>query len=263
MKSEQTSVDTIAHNISNVNTTGYKEQTAQFKSLLYQTVQAETTTANGVNKPTTAQVGLGTRIGSINSNFTTGVMLESDNPYSAFINGDGFFQVRGNDGALYYSRDGNFAFATSLNADEVVLTNSQGNPVLDYQGNQIVLPSGIQANNVMYNHDGTVSYRNPDGTVTNTNQRIALYQFPNVTGLDKVGDNLYTPSEASGAAISEAEGNPNITPSSIKQGYLEGSNVSIADEMVNLIVAQRAYEMNSKTITTSDSMLQTATQLKQ
>lgn len=262
MKAEQTSVDTIANNIANVNTTAYKSQDTQFKSLLYQTLQVETTSANGQTRPTTAQVGLGTRVASLNSSFTQGAQLASENNMALCINGEGFFSVAGINGETYYTRDGNFGWNMS-NDNTRILTNSSGNPVLDTEGNRIVLPDGAGTTGVVVGQDGAVGYQDEEGTVVMTGQSVALYQFPNKVGLEKISANLYGVTEASGAAINEATPDQaNLQRSTIAQGYLEASNVNVADEMVNLIRSQRAYELNSKAITTSDTMLDTANNLK-
>lgn len=261
MRAEQVSLDTISNNIANVNTTGYKEQTTQFKSLLYQTLQAETTSASGDPKPTGAQVGLGTRVASINANFEQGAMLASDNKNALCISGSGFFAVSGVDGETYYTRDGNFGWTLAADGQRI-LANQNGNPVLDTTGRRIVLPAGVGAESTTFGSDGTVAYKNAQGLYTQTGQRVALYQFANPVGLEKISGNLYEESEASGAPINEATTNLAIIPSTIAQGYLEGSNVNIADEMVSMIITQRAYELNSKAITTSDSMLETANGLK-
>ena len=263
MKAEQTAVDNIANNLANVNTLGYKEQTAQFKTLLYQNLQAQTTTANGTNKPSSAQVGLGTRIASINASYTQGAQLESDNPMACCINGDGFFKVTGPDGLDYYTRSGDFLWATSNEEDRLVLTDPNGNPVLDQNNERIYLPENVSSNNVSVGTDGSIQYRDPsaENGFTDTGQKLALYQFPNTTGLEKTANNLSATTISSGEALPEWE-TENLIRSTIDQGYIEGSNVSIADEMVSMIVSQRAYESNSKSITTSDSMLQTANELK-
>jgi len=260
MKGMQTSVDTIANNIANVNTTGFKTKTTQFKSLLYQTLQSETTSANGDTKPGAAQVGLGTRVAATNSIFTDGALLANDSSSALAISGSGFFAIQGTDGETYYTRNGDFIWTIDANGDSI-LANSLGNPVLDSNGNTIVLDSSIPTDSVSIGTDGSVAYKNVDGTYTDTNQNVGLYQFRNPTGLEETNNSLYRATEASGAALNEAT-NANITPSTINQGYLEGSNVNVADEMVNLIVAQRAYELNSKAITTSDTMLEVANNLK-
>jgi flagellar basal-body rod protein FlgG len=261
MKAQQTNVDTIANNIANVNTVGYKSQSTQFKTLLYQTLRTATTTANGEDKPTSAQVGLGTRVASTNTDFTQGTMQASSSPTALCVSaGDGFFAVRGGNNDTYYTRNGDFTWSLDNNGNRV-LTTSQGYDVLDYDGNPIYLPDGASGDSVSFGTDGSVAYRQEDGTYVQTGQSVALYQFNNTTGLVKSGETMFQASDASGAPISERDG-AGITRSTIAQGYLEASNVDVADEMVNLIIAQRAYELNSKAITTSDTMLEQANNLK-
>lgn len=260
MKAQQTNVDTIANNIANVNTVGYKSQSAQFKTLLYQTLRTATTTANGEDKPTTAQVGLGTRVASTNSDFDQGAPQANSSPTALYITGEGFFAVRGVDNDTYYTRNGDFVWALDNNGGRVLAT-SQGQEVLDYDGNPIYLPEEGSGDSVSFGSDGAVAYRLADGTYAQTGQRVALYQFSNVRGLVKTGETQFQASAASGAPISERDA-AGITPSTIAQGYLEASNVNVADEMVNLIVAQRAYELNSRAITTSDTMLEQANNLR-
>lgn len=259
MIAQQLNVDNISNNLANVNTTGYKSEAMEFKSLLYQTVQTKTTTANGENKPIGAEVGLGVRNSSITSIFTQGSLLESSGPANFAIDGNGFFGIRGDDGNTYYTRNGHFVFAVGNNG--MTLTTSDGLPVLNSSGEPIVLDSDAVVSKVTISKDGTLYYPDDKGNPQSLGITIGLWQFNNPTGLSKEGDSLYSVTSASGAAMNEAS-NTNLTKSSLKQGYLEGSNVQIADEMVNLIVAQRAYEMNSKVITTSDEMLQQANQLK-
>ena len=260
MKAQQTNVDTIANNLANVNTVGYKSQSTQFKSLLYQTLRTATTTAKGEDKPTSAQVGLGARVASTNTDFTQGTMQANASSTALCVTGDGFFAVRGADNQTYYTRSGDFTWVLDT-AGNRVLATSKGQEVLDYQGNPIMLPDGASGDSVSFGTDGAVAYKAPDGTYILTGQSVALYQFSNPKGLEKAGDSLFEATDASGGAISEATG-VGITRSTIAQGYLEASNVNVADEMVNLIVAQRAYEMNSKAITTSDTMLEQANNLK-
>lgn len=259
MMAQQLNVDNISNNLANVNTTGYKTEVMEFKSLLYQTIQTRTTTANGENKPIGAEVGLGTRNSSITSVFTQGSLLESAGATNFAIEGNGFFGIKGADGNTYYTRNGHFGFA--VGNEGMTLTTSDGLPVLDTAGEPIVLDSDIVVNKITINKDGTLYYPDEKNNYKSLGKTIGLWQFNNPAGLEKEGDSLYKATAASGAAMSEAN-NQNLNKSSLKQGYLEGSNVEIADEMVNLIVAQRAYEMNSKVITTSDEMLQQANQLK-
>ena len=259
MISQQTNVDTIANNLANVNTTGYKAEVAEFKSLLYQEIQTKTTTANGENKPVGAQVGLGVRNSAITSIFKQGSMLESSSTTAFAISGDGFFAVRGEDGETYYTRNGNFNFTTAQNG--MMLANSDGLPVLDSKGKPITLGKNYVASKIGVNKEGELTYPDEDNNVQPIGIKIGVYQFTNPSGLEKVESTMYQESAASGAAINE-DANNNVKKSEIVQGYLEGSSVQVADEMVNLIVAQRAYEMNSKAITTTDEMLQQANQLK-
>ncbi|MCM1262325.1 MAG: flagellar hook-basal body protein [Butyrivibrio sp.] len=260
MNAQQTNVDTIANNLANVNSAGYKAQNAQFKSLLYQTLQTKTTTANGDPKPTTSQVGLGVRTSSINNIFTQGSLLESQSDTAFAIAGEGFFAVRGEDGNTYYTRNGDFTWSMASNGG-LVLTNQDGLPVLTTTGRDITLNRNYVASQIFVDQTGEVCYPDENNNPQPIGMKIGLYQFNNAGGLERVGDTLFEVTEASGGPLNE-ETNGNVKKSEVVQGYLEGSNVSVADEMVNLIVAQRAYEMNSKAITTSDSMMDTANNLK-
>ena len=260
MISQQTAVDTIANNLANVNTTGYKNEKAEFKSLLYQTLQTRTTTANGEEKPIPAQVGLGTRIAAITSNFTQGPHLASESYTAMAINGDGFFAVRGADGNTYYTRNGDFKLSVGADGN-LTLVTSDGFPVLDTNGNSIQVPGGVNASKMMVTSEGAFGYLDAQNNFVDLNQSIGLFKFNNPAGLEKLSNSLLNVTDASGQPLNEAN-TPNLVLSSIRQGYLEGSNVQVADEMVNLIVAQRAYEMNSKAIQASDDMLGQANQLK-
>ncbi len=260
MLAQQANVDNISNNLANVNTVGYKQEKTEFKSLLYQTVQTRTTSANGEQKPISAQVGLGTRVASNTSIYTQGALQASENGTDFAIVGDGFFAVRGSDGETYYTRAGNFTWAIGANG-AITLCNTDGYPVLDTAGNPIVLPAGVSASSVIVTSDGGFGYINANGAYVNMNQRFGLHQFNNAAGLEKVGDNLLAVTEASGPALNEAN-NANLTASQIRQNYLEASNVQVANEMVNLIIAQRAYQLNSKAITASDEMLEQANNLK-
>lgn len=260
MIAEQTNVDTIANNLSNVNTTGYKAERAEFKSLLYQTLQTRTTSGSGDPKPIGAQVGLGTRIASTTSAYTQGALNESNSLTDFALEGDGFFALRAADGQIYYTRNGNFTW--SINAQgQTILATQDGCPVLDRQNNVIAVPAGRTAESAIFNQDGSISFRNVDGSFTPTGQFMAVYQFTNPAGLEKLSNSRLAATDASGAPMQEGT-NAGIVASKICQGYLEASNVQVADEMVEMIVAQRAYELNSKAIQTADSMLDTANNLK-
>lgn len=260
MNAQQTNVDTIANNLANVNTVGYKSQVAQFKSLLYQTLQTATTSANGEAKPTSSQVGLGVRNSSIDSIFRQGSPLASESDTSFAIEGDAFFAVRGEDGNTYYTRNGDFTWATN-GGNGMILTDQDGRPVLSSTGNNITLSSNYVTSRVTITGDGTICYPDANNNPQSLGMTIGLYQFNNPGGLERQGSTLWAATEASGTVLNEAT-NRNLARSKVVQGYLEGSNVQVADEMVNLIVAQRAYEMNSKAITTTDEMMQTANNLK-
>lgn len=268
MTAQQTNLDTIANNLSNVNTVGYKKDTIEFKSLLYQTLQTESTNEAGENKPVPAQVGLGTRTASITTVFTQGNMQEvSQNTYMA-IEGNGFYKVRNADGEICYTRDGSFRLQP-VDAG-LVLCNSSGYPVLDQNNNTIILPKEYGEQDLLVDEQGNIFVNNSDTQdvpLTKTlggrtyNQKIGLVQFNNPSGLDSIGGNLYQETVASGAAREEST-TEGLKTSKIHQGYLEMSNVQVADEMVNMIVAQRAYEMNSKAIQATDEMLQQANNLR-
>ena len=260
MKTQQTNVDVIANNISNVNTNGFKSEKAEFKSLLYQTIQAKTTSANGEEKPIPAQVGLGSRLASTTTSYTQGPLNANESDSAFAIQGNGFFQIRGADGDTYYTRSGNFTWTTGNTG--VTLCTQEGYRVLDSQGNPIVLPDGVSSESVVFSStSGVFGYTTAAGNYVSLNQYIGVSQFNNPAGLEKTSNNLLQQTEASGAPLNEYT-NAGLTKSTVLQNYLESSNVNVADEMVNLIVAQRAYELNSKAIQASDDMLSQANQLK-
>lgn len=259
MIAQQVNLDTIANNLSNVNTTGYKTEVNEFKTLLYQTLQTRTTTANGAQKPTSAQVGLGTRNSAITSIFKEGNLINSDSETSFAIDGKGFFAVRGEDGNTYYTRNGNLKFTIATNGN--MLATTDGLPVLDTAGQPIILTDNYILSRVSVTKDGELCYPDENNNPQSMGITIGLFQFNNPNGLAKVGDSLFEQTAASGQPINEAT-NANVEKSSVLQNMLEGSNVQVADEMVNMIVAQRAYELNSKAIIASDEMLQQANNLR-
>jgi len=260
MQAQQIAVDTISNNISNINTTGYKTSQNEFKTLLYQELQAKTTSANGDTKPINSQVGLGVRNSSITTIFTQGSFFESTNNFAFAIQGDGFFGIKGQDGNTYYTRNGNFQLSLGTSGG-LELSTTDGERVLDTEGKPIIFDKTMTASNITVSSDGEFMYPDEAGNPKSLGVKIGLYQFNNPSGLEKHSGSLFEVTNASGQAINESKSN-GIEKSTIAQGYLEGSNVQLADEMVNLIVAQRAYEANSKAITTSDEMLGQANQLK-
>lgn len=265
MRAQQVNVDTIANNVANINTIGYKSQQASFKSLLYQNLQSKSTNNAGEEKPVAAEVGLGSRVAAITSTFTNGNLQATKNPFSMALEGDGFFQIRTAGGELQYTRDGGFIVSPAAQGN--MLCTTDGNAVLDAYGNQIILPNTRVATDLVVNEDGTIAF--PDATgnpaiLTDANGRpvrFGIYQFNNPAGLAKEGSNNFSVTVASGAAVAE-NGNATVQQTRVHQYYTEASNVDVAEEMVNLIVAQRAYEMNSKAIQTSDEMMQQANNLR-
>ena len=259
MIAQQTNLDTIANNLANVNTQGYKTQVNEFKTLLYQTLQTETTSANGEQKPISAQVGLGTRNSAISTIFKQGSMIASESDTAFALDGKGFFGVRGEDGNTYYTRNGNFLFTLASNGN--MLATTDGNPVLSTTGQPIILNNNYILSKITVTSDGQLCYPDAKNNPQPIGINIGVFQFNNPNGLERLADSLYAQTAASGQPINEATNN-NVAKTKVLQNYLEGSNVQVADEMVNMIVAQRAYELNSKAITASDEMLQQANNLR-
>lgn len=260
MIAQQTNLDTIAHNLSNINTVGYKTEVVEFKSLLYQTIQKKTTDSEGNPKPVGAQVGLGVRSAAVTAKFKQGNMTSTERDLDFAIEGEGFFQIRLNDGSIAYTRNGAFQF--SVGADGMTLANADGNPILDINGNPITLDGDTyQISKVSIDTSGRLMYPDEAGNPQLLGFQIGLVQFNNPAGLEKIGSSNYKESPASGVPLSEANGET-YSVSKLHSCYLEASNVQAVDEMVNMIVAQRAYEMNSKAIIASDEMMQQANNLR-
>ena len=255
MKAQQFNVDVVANNIANVNTVGYKRNRVEFHDLIYETMR-RAYVMEDQGRPVNLQVGHGVLPAATTKLFRTGSFERTDNYLDVAIQGDGFFVVgAGPDGTQYYTRDGNFKL--SLTDNGMMLTTSDGLPVLDDGGNEIYI--NVDAPRVIIAVNGELSYTNDDGAAEYLGYRIAMVKFQNRDGLESIGDNFFVTTSASGEAIPDDQYG---RPSQMRQGYVEMSNVNIADEMVNLIVAQRAYETNSKCITTSDDMLAIANSLK-
>ena len=259
MITQQTNVDTISNNLANIDTTAYKKETAQFKSLLYQTIQEKSTDSEGENKPVGIQTGLGVRNSAIVSQYTQGTITETNNDYDLAIKGKGFFAVQLGDGSTGYTRNG--AFGLSLGRDGLTLATSEGYPVLGINSEPIVIDPELDIKSIDIREEGNVYYIDHNDKAQQLDLQVGLVQFNNPTGLEKQSNSILKESVASGDPRLEAE-DEGLTKSSILQGYLESSNVQAVNEMVDLIVAQRAYEMNSKTITASDEMLQQANNLR-
>lgn len=205
MIAQQINLDTIANNLANVNTQGFKTQVNEFKTLLYQTLQTRTTTANGEQKPTSAQVGLGTRNSAITTIFKTGNMLASESDTAFALDGKGFFAVRGEDGNTYYTRNGNFVFTLGQNGN--MLANTDGLPVMSSEGRPIVLSRELIVSNITVTADGELCYPDEKENPQPMGIRIGVFQFNNPNGLERLADNLYNVTAASGQAINEATNN--------------------------------------------------------
>ncbi len=258
MTSQQTNVDIISNNLANINTTGYKKESAQFKSLLYQTIQDQSYDNNGNAKPVGIQVGLGVRNSAIVSQYTEGNIAETKNTFDLAIDGKGFFMVQTADGKVAYTRNGSFQMAVGEN--DLLLATSDGNPVLDSNGQPIVLDKSYNSANIVIDDSGNLLYPDGNNNMTQVGVKIGIAQFNNPTGLSKSADSLLLETDASGTPQLVTDGS--AAKFKVKQGFLEGSNVQAVDEMVNLIVAQRAYEMNSKIVKAADEMMQQANNLR-
>ncbi len=260
MTAQQTSLDNIANNLSNVNTTGYKKQTTEFSSLLYQKLQREVTDHNGDPKPVIGQVGSGVRVSGLTSVYTQGSMLETGNDYDMCIEGNGFFRIEMPDGSTAYTRNG--AFQLAISSEGVTLATAEGYKVLATDGNPVSFSTdAYDVSQLTMDDYGNFMYPDETGVAVPIGVQIGLAQFNNPSGLEKISNSLLRETENSGAPRLESD-DPMLKTSKIHQRYLEGSNVQTVDEIVNLIVTQRAYEMNSKVITASDEMLQQANNLR-
>ncbi|PWU01373.1 MAG: flagellar basal body rod protein FlgG [Terriglobia bacterium] len=245
MTAQQMNVDNIANNLANANTVGYKLRRAQFQDLMYQTlVQPGAAAGQQTVVPTGLQLGLGTRASSNEIVFSQGSFSQTDNPLDVVIQGKGFFQVRRPNGELAYTRAGTFHFDKDGN-----VVTSEGDPLEP----QITIPRDAQA--IVIAGDGTVTYTLPNQTATQQAGQIQLANFQNPAGLNSLGNNLYAPTDASGDATVGTPGGQEGM-GSLMQGYVEQSNVSVVQEFINLIVAQRGYEANSKVVQAADNMYQ-------
>ena len=249
MEAQQTQLDAISHNLANTATNGYKRGHAVFEDLMYQNLrQAGANTSEQSTLPTGLQMGLGTRAVGMARNFSQGNLQSTGNSLDVAIKGNGFFQVTIPDGSTGYTRDGSF----QLNGQGQIVT--QNGYVLQPG---ITIPATAQAINI--SADGTVSVTLPNQVAPQALGQIQLASFVNPAGLDPKGENMF--------AETTASGNPNTgAPSSngmgtLSQNFVEGSNVNMVEELVTMIQTQRAYEINSKAITTSDQMLQKLAQL--
>ena len=250
MQAQQMNLDVIANNLANVNTTGFKKSKVEFQDLLYQTNRAAGAEAGAGNQvPTSLQIGHGSRAVATAKVFTNGELYQTGDKLDLAIHGNGFFKVTLADGTDAFTRDGAFK---QNNSGGIV--TSDGLPVTSFAG--VTVPS--TATNLTISQDGTVSLT--DQGVTSTVGQITLSRFANPAGMESIGGSLYRPTLASGT---EETGTPGLAGmGSVQQGYLELSNVKVVEEMVNLIKAQRAYEINSKAIQAADEMMSMSNRLR-
>ncbi|MGI6227272.1 MAG: flagellar basal-body rod protein FlgG [Peptococcales bacterium] len=247
LRSQQTLLDNIANNLANVNTTGYKKSRVNFQDLLYQRLTTATR-----EKPVQVEMGTGVRVSSTQVDFQQGILQETGNYLDLAIEGTGFFKVQLPNGAYGYTRNGAF----SLDSENYII-NSDGYRLLDDGNSPIDLPPDAKEMQV---EDGVI-YALFDGDADPQSiATIGLARFNNPNGLEKVGGSIYLPTSASGEAIDGVAGEEGF--GMIRQYFLENSNVNIVEEMVQMITAQRAYEINTKTIQASDEILQMTNNLR-
>ncbi|MGB5866888.1 MAG: flagellar basal-body rod protein FlgG [Arcobacteraceae bacterium] len=250
MTAQQKNIDVISNNIANVNTNAFKQDRAEFQDLMYQSLNytAGATSATTTN-PTGIDTGLGVRVSGIQKNFLQGNLKETGNTYDVAIQGNGFFKITNAAGETAYTRNGAFKLDS-----EGTMVDGQGFKL----DPEIVIPSDLIKISIA--QDGTVTGENATTGAISTLGQITLVNFINPAGLAPQGDSLYLATDVSGDPIEATPGLEGI--GTIRQGMIEGSNVQLVTEMVDLITAQRGYEANSKSINTTDSMLQTVNQLK-
>jgi flagellar basal-body rod protein FlgG len=249
LDAQQTNLDVIANNLANVSTNGFKRAGVVFEDLMYQNLrQAGAPAGEAGQLPTGLQIGLGVRAVATTRNFAQGNMTQTGNVYDLAIKGQGFFQVQMPDGSTAYTRDGAF----QVNADGELVTNN-GQPVQP----GITVP--VNAQSVTIGPDGKVSVTLPGQAAPVEIGQLQLANFVNPAGLEPRGQNLFVETAASGPANVGDPGTDSLGP--LQQGMVEGSNVNVVEELVTMIATQRAYELNSKAIQTSDQMLQKLGQL--
>lgn len=249
MEAQQTQLDVISNNLANVSTNGFKRANAVFEDLMYQNLrQVGANSSEQSQLPTGLQIGLGVRTVATSRSFAQGSLQQSGNTLDVAIKGNGFFQVTQPDGTLAYTRDGSFQVDSQGR-----LVTSSGLPI----ANGVTVPPNAQS--VTVSQDGSVSVALPGNPTPQQIGTIALANFVNPAGLEPRGQNLYTETAASGQPQGGTAGTNGL--GSLMQGYVETSNVNVVQELVSMIQTQRAYEMNSKAVETSDQMLQKLGQL--
>jgi len=251
MEAQQAQIDTIANNIANVNTTGFKKSRTEFQDLFYETLRAPgATSADGAVLPTGVQVGHGVQLSAINTIFTAGDRVNTGNALDLAIDGSGFFQVQRPTGETVYTRDGTF----KVDGDGNMVT-AQGFQMIP----NITIPSDALSVTIL--PDGTVNSEQAGSATTQNLGQIQLARFANPAGLRVVGGNLLEATEASGDPETGTPAQDGF--GAVASGFLEGSNVEVAEELVAMILAQRAFEVSSRVIQAGDEMLRIAAQLSQ
>lgn len=250
MRAQQTNIDVISNNLANVNTTGFKRSRADFQDLLYQTIrQPGAPSSNQTEIPTGIQIGLGSRTAAVQRLFLQGAIQTTENQLDIAIDGDGFLQILRPNGDIAYTRAG----ALKLDSQGRIV-NSDGFPLEP----EIVIPTDTI--NITIGTDGIVSVLQPGNVNAQQIGQIRLVNFANPAGLSGLGRTLFQPTTASGDPIEGVPGEDGL--GTLAQGFLEISNVSVVEEMVQLITGQRAYEINSRAIQAADEMLQNAVNLR-
>lgn len=258
MRTQMTFMDTVANNISNVNTTAFKTTRARFSDMLYQTLNRGVASTDVLGSLNPVQVGLGVRLAAIDTSMNQGALRATNNPLDLAVEGDGFFVLSGDGGTTrVYTRDGAF----SLDANGDLINTASGMKVLDDSGTPINIPPGTYAS-ISIGSNGLIRGVPPDGSAPVDLQKIGVTTFPNPAGLQKIGDNLWAASGASGVASEGAAEDPDRASGSIRSGVLEGSNVDLAQEFSNMIMAQRSFQANSRVISNLDEILQDLVNLK-
>ncbi len=249
METQQTQLDVISHNLANVSTNGFKKSHAVFEDLMYQTLrQPGANNTEQTTLPTGLQIGLGARAVATSRSHSQGSLQQTSNYLDVAVKGNGFFQIQMTDGTTAYTRDGSF----QLDANGQLVTNN-GLTVLP----GIIVPA--DAKSLTIGADGTVSVTTAGNTAPTTLGQLQLANFINPPGLESLGGNLYAESVASGTPQTGAPGTNSL--GTVQQGFVETSNVNVVEELVQMIQTQRAYEMNSKAIQTTDQMLQKLSQI--
>ncbi len=245
MNAQQMSIDTIANNLANANTTGFKAQRTEFADLLYQSyLQPGASAGTQTVVPAGLQLGLGTRPSANTVDLSQGSFQLTNNSLDVVIQGKGFFQIRRADGSIAYTRDGSFQL--DRNGNVVTVTGDALEPAIN-------IPAPAQSISIA--QDGTVSYTLPGQSAAQVSGQIQLANFANPGGLNHIGNGLFLPTDASGDPITDAPGGQ-TGMGTLQQGFIENSNVSVVEEFINMISSQRAYEADTKVVKAADEMYQ-------